>query len=252
MRTLDYDRIFIRYDLVMESKEPRRRPRLTVEDKILQEVIDGVIEGDVERTRNAVLKALKSREPLDILREGLIKGMDEVSTLWEEGVYYLPQTLNASDAMLRGIQVLEEHLGRPVERKALVITHTAEGDIHDLGQQIVNTLLRANGFEVLDLGKDVPVEEVVAAVLKYRPVMVTGTSLMTTCAKAFQRISQRLTSLGVNIPFVCGGGGGVTPRFVHSYELGIYGEDAAQAPWMAQDAVAGMSWQELRRKYNPI
>jgi len=118
-----------------------------------------------------------------------------------------------------------------------------------LGQKIVNALLRANGYDVIDLGKDVPVDDVVAAVKKYKPLMVTGTGLMTTTMTAFEKISKRLSAANIEIPFVCGGGA-VSNEYVTSYKLGIYGKDVKQTIKMVADVVDGASWQELREKYN--
>jgi len=151
--------------------------------------------------------------------------------------------------MLTGLEICEQKLGKAVEKKGTVITHTAEGDIHDLGQKIVNALLRANGYEVVDLGKDVPVDDVIAAVKKYNPALVTGTALMTTTMTAFERISNRLTKDGFATPFVCGGGA-VSLEYVTGYNLGVYGKDASQAPAMASDAVNGLNWAQMREKYN--
>lgn len=136
------------------------------------------------------------------------------------------------------------------EKKAKVVTHTAEGDIHDIGQLIVNVLLNANGFEVINLGADVPVEDVVEACKIYKPVMLTGTALMTTTMTAFPKIAVKLKELDLNIPFVCGGGA-VNEEFVTAFDLGIWGgKDAGRAPAMAEDALKGMNWADMRSKWN--
>jgi methanol corrinoid protein len=140
-------------------------------------------------------------------------------------------------------------MGKAMVRKGKVVTHTAEGDIHDIGQVIVNALLNANGFEVINLGADVPVEKVVAAVRENKPVMVTGTALMTTTMTAFPKISHQLKAAGIVIPFVCGGGA-VSEEYVTSFEFGVYGKEAAQAPGMAEDALSGESWDKMRAKWN--
>jgi methanol corrinoid protein len=136
-----------------------------------------------------------------------------------------------------------------MDKKATVVTHTAEGDIHDIGQVIVNALLNANGFEVVNLGADVPVDKVVEACRVHNPVMVTGTALMTTTMTAFPKIAAQLKRLGLNIPFVCGGGA-VSEEYVTGFELGIWGKEANQAPGMAEDALSGDDWQAMRGKWN--
>lgn len=244
----DYSNIFTRYDLVTESPYYSIR-KAANENRLIHKVIEAVILGETDRVPHAVKAALAEHDPVDIIYNGLVAAMREVSLLWDEGIYYLPQTLLASDAMLLGLKMCENELGHPVRKRGLAVTHTAEGDIHDLGQKIVNALLRANGFEVVDLGKDVPVDEVITAVKKYNPVMVTGTALMTTTMTAFEKISKRLVKEGYKIPFVCGGGA-VSNEYVQGYELGVYGKDASQAPGMASDAVNGMDWMQIREKWN--
>lgn len=243
----NYSNIFVRYDLIGTGEA--KGARVSSKDAALQKVLQCVLEGDSDNIAAAVNEALATKDPMTIINEGLIKGMNEVSRLWDEGVYYLPQAIVASDAMMKGLEICEKELGKSLEKKGTVITHTAEGDIHDLGQKIVNALLRANGYEVIDLGKDVPVDDVVAAVKKYKPVMVTGTALMTTTMTAFERISRRLIKDGFTMPFVCGGGA-VSLEYVTGYDLGVYGKDASQAPGMANDAVNGMDWSQLREKWN--
>lgn len=248
MATLaSYSNIYVRYDLLGAGEA--KGVKVSNKNAAMQKVLECVIEGDSDNIAAVVNEALAGNDPMVVINEGLIKGMNEVSRLWEIGEYYLPQAIVASDAMLEGLAICEQKLGKAVEKKGTVITHTAEGDIHDLGQKIVNALLRANGFEVIDLGKDVPVDEVIAAVKEHKPVMVTGTALMTTTMTAFERISNRLTKDNNDIPFVCGGGA-VSLEYVTGYNHGVYGKDASQAPAMASDAVNGLTWSQMRQKWN--
>lgn len=241
----DYSDILVRYDLKRERGTTKVE---AAEDAALQKVIEAVIDGDAEAVENAVNAALETKDPVTVVN-ALVKGMDEVGRLWEEGTYYLPQVILASDAMLGGIELCEKKMGKAVEKKGTVVCHVAEGDIHDIGKAIVAALLKANGYEVIDLGKDVPVDEVVEAVKKYKPAMLTGTALMTTTMTAFEKVAEKLRAEGINVPFVCGGGA-VSEEYVTGIELGIYGKDAALAPAMAADAVAGMDWKAMRAKYN--
>jgi methanol corrinoid protein len=243
----DTSSVFTRYDINFEVAGHKAR-RISV-DTLMQKVADDVIAGDDEAIINIVTEALKETNPLDVINEGLIPGMNEVGRLWDEGVYFLPQVVLSSDAMLAGIDLCEEKMGKPMEKKGKVVTHTAEGDIHDIGQVIVNALLSAAGFEVINLGADVPVDQVVRACKIHRPVMVTGTALMTTTMTAFPRIAAQLEDLKLNIPFVCGGGA-VSEEFVTSFKLGIWGKEASWASEMAKDALGGTSWVEMRAKWN--
>lgn len=247
MRTLDdYSNIFKRYDLDLEVTGQAKQ---VSKDPIMQEIAQHVIDGNEEDIVPAVQKALEKKSPMDVINDALIAGMNEVSRLWDDGVYFLPQVILSSDAMNAGIAECEKVLGKAMEKKAKVVTHTAEGDIHDIGQVIVNALLNANGFEVINLGSDVPVEKVVQACKEHKPAMVTGTALMTTTMTAFPKIAHQLKQSNLNIPFVCGGGA-VGVEYVTSFDLGIWGKEASQAPGMAEDATEGENWESMREKWN--
>jgi methanol corrinoid protein len=242
----DFTDIFVRYDLMGEKKGKAKQ---VSKDPIMEEIAKFVVNGDEEGILPVVKKALGTKSPMDVINEALIAGMNEVSRLWDEGTYFLPQVILSSDAMNVGIAECEAKMGKAMARKGKVVTHTAEGDIHDIGQVIVNALLNANGFEVINLGADVPVDKVVASCKEHRPVMVTGTALMTTTMTAFPKIGHQLKAAGLAIPFVCGGGA-VSEEYVTSYDLGIWGKEAAQAPGMAEDALVGDTWEAMRLKWN--
>lgn len=239
--------IFRRYDLHIEVS--RQAARRISDDQLLQQVADCLVAGDEEKIQKIVAKVLINKDPLEVINKGLLAGMDEVSRLWENGDCFLPQLILSSDAMLAGITLCEAKLGQPMQKKAKVITHTAEGDIHDIGQIIVNALLSASGYEVINLGADVLVDEVVDACRIHQPVLLTGTALMTTTMTAFPKIATKLKKQGLIIPFVCGGGA-VNEEFVTSFDLGIWGKEASQAPGMANDALNKLSWEEMRNKWN--
>jgi len=247
MNAHDSNNIFSRYDLFIETNS--NKVQRVSNDELSQKIAECVIEGNEDETERVVKEIIKKKKPMDIINSGLIPGMKEVSRLWEVGVYFLPQVILSSDAMIAGIRLCEEKLGMAIEKKARVVTHTAEGDIHDIGQVIVNALLNASGFEVINLGADVPTEKVIESCLIYKPIMVTGTALMTTTMTAFPKIAARLKQLNMNIPFVCGGGA-VTEEYVTGFDLGIWGKEASQAPAMAEDALKGLSWDEMRKKWN--
>jgi methanol corrinoid protein len=242
----DFSNIFKRYDLDLEVTGEARE---VSKDPVMQQIANFVVDGDDEGIVPSVKEALKSKSPMDVINDALIAGMNEVSRLWDEGVYFLPQVILSSDAMNAGIDECEAAMGKSMDRKAPVVTHTAEGDIHDIGQVIVNALLNANGFEVINLGADVPVDKVVSACKEHKPIMVTGTALMTTTMTAFPKIAHQLKTAGVDIPFICGGGA-VCEEYVTGYDLGIWGKEAAQAPGMAEDALAGEDWEAMRGKWN--
>ena len=243
----DFSNILRRYDLVVEVK--KEEARKISADPALQAVGTLVVEGEADDIPPAVKKALATKAPMEVITDGLIAGMNEVSRLWDEGVYFLPQVILAADAMNAGIALCEEAMGKPMARKGKVVTHTAEGDIHDIGQIIANALFNAGGFEVINLGCDCPVDTVVAAVKEHKPILVTGTALMTTTMTAFPKICHILEGAGIIVPFISAGGA-VAEEWSTSFPLSIWGKEDSWACPLGEDALAGMSWEDMRSKWN--
>lgn len=243
----DFSNILRRYDLVVEVAA--EAARTISKDPALQAVGKLVVEGEEEDIAPAVKKALATKAPMEVITDGLIAGMNEVSRLWDEGVYFLPQVILAADAMNAGIALCEEAMGKPMARKGKVVTHTAEGDIHDIGQIIANALFNAGGFEVINLGCDCPVDTVIATVKAEKPILVTGTALMTTTMTAFPKICHALQAAGITTPFISAGGA-VAEEWSTSFDLSIWGKEDAWASPLGEDALAGMSWEDMRSKWN--
>lgn len=237
--------VFTRYDLYRESKVSIKRD---ISD-ILDEVKEAVVAGNIERVKETVKKALEIYPPLEVINKGLVEGMSIVGELWNKGEYFLPQVILSADALQNGMKLCEEKMGHPLEKKGRVVMHVAEGDIHTIGKDIVKSLLIAYGYEVIDLGVDVPVERVIQAVKEFKPCLLTGSALMTTTMSAFPKIAKRLEEEGIEIPFACGGGA-VNQEFCESFKFGIYGGKAINGPLIADAASSGKSWQEIRRLFH--
>jgi len=247
------DMILTRYDIKMESQEKPEAiaARMLPKDPLLKKVAEDVLNLKGKLIEDDVRAALKENSPEDVIEGGLLKGMDVVSELYGRGIYYLPHVMVASDAMDKGMKVAEGALKGGAKKKGTIVMHAAEGDPHDIGKNIAAVLLKSNGFGVVDLGRDVLVGDVVAAVEKNKPQMVTGTALMTTTMSAFPKIAERLEEMGINIPFICAGGA-VNRQYVESYPLGVYAEKAAQGPALATKAVEGWDWRKLRDKWDDL
>jgi len=227
--------ILVRYNV---KKEKEMTPEEAAEelypkDKLIYPIAKAIFEGEEDDVVEGLQAAIKAgKDPISLIDNALMVGMGVVTRLYDEGIIFLPNVMMSADAMLNGIDFIKEKAGRSPEVKGKIICHVAEGDVHDIGKNIVVALLRAGGYDVVDLGRDVPVDEVVAAVEKEKPLMLTGTALMTTTMYAFKEINDKLLEKGYRIPFACGGGA-VNQDFVSQYELGVYGEEAADAPKMA-------------------
>jgi methanol corrinoid protein len=244
----NFDPIFIRYDIKIAPK--RREAAAVSQDPALQSIAKGVVDGDEDVVAESAKAAIQSKGPQAVI-DTLIAGMNEVSKLWDEGVYYLPQVILSSDALMVGLNMAEEALGSAVQKKGTVVMHCAHGDIHDIGKNVAAALIRSNGYNVIDLGSDVPEETVAKAAKDNKADLVTGTALMTTTMSAFARVAELLTKDGVDVPVVASGGA-VSEEWVTSWDRGVYATVAKQGPEMAADAASGMSWQDMRAKYNLV
>jgi len=242
---VDFKKIFTKYGITRAA--PSSYERLLPGVPELAEVARAVVRGDTTAVEAAVGSALEKLDPLKIISDGLTSGMNVVSKMWEDGVYFLPEVVNAADAMQAGIVLCEKKMGKASARKGRIITHVAEGDIHDIGKNIVSALLSANGYEVIDLGRDVPVEKVVEETKKNKPLIVMGTALMTTTMTAFPRIVEKLRREGLSTVLACGGGA-VNQEYVETFENSVFGDKAIDAVKIAELAFKGLSWREMRER----
>jgi methanol corrinoid protein len=129
--------------------------------------------------------------------------------------------------------------------------HAAEGDPHDIGKNIAAVLLKSNGYNIIDMGKDVAVDDVVKTVVDVKPLAVTGTALMTTTMSAFPRVAEKLKENGMDLPFICAGGA-VNREYVESFPMGIYAQKAANGPGLVGKALDGWDWKKIRDKWDEI
>lgn len=219
-------------------------------DELLRPIIEAVFEGNEDDVVEAIQYALGvGKDPIYLIDYALMVGMDIVSKLYDDGALYLPDVMMSAQAMKDGIEYCKKRSKGEHEFKGKVVSYVAEGDMHDIGKKIVTVLLRANGYEVIDLGRDVPISEIIDAVIREDPIMLTGTALMTTTMYSFMEVNDLLLENDIMIPFVCGGGA-VKQEFVSRFELGIYCEDAADIAKIADDIVKDASIEELREKYH--
>lgn len=253
-KNVDYGMILKRYDidLQVEATPEEMAKSLLPKDPVLRKVAEDVLFVRLKTIMPTVKEALKEREPLQVINEGLVAGMEIVSKLYAEHVYYLPEIMMAAKVMEVGIALAEKELeGGKMKMKADVIMHTAEGDVHDIGKNIAVIMTRAAGYEVIDMGKDVAVDDVVAKTKEVNPLFVSGTALMTTTMSAFPRIAAKYVEEGITVPLM-GCGGAVNRDYANSYELGIYSDKAAQTPLIAEKLLAGYDWKKVREEWDNI
>jgi methanol corrinoid protein len=251
--SLNPDKYLTRYDIVVESKEKPEdiAAKMLPKDPALKKVAEDIVFLKGKNIEGDVQAALANNDPNTIIDQGLLKGIEVVSELYGRGIYYLPHVMVAADAFDKGIKLAEKNMKGARAVKGTVVMHAAEGDPHDIGKNIAAVLLRSNGYGVVDLGRDVPVDDVVKAVEDNKPAVVTGTALMTTTMSAFPKIAERMQQKGIDIPFICAGGA-VNRAYVESFPTGVYANKAAEGPGLVSKAVEGWNWQKIRDNWDKI
>jgi trimethylamine corrinoid protein len=211
-------------------------------ETILGKLRESIEKMDLELAEKAAREAIAAgMVPMEAIQDGLGRGMKTISDLFDEGEMFVPQILMAAEAFEAAVAILTASLSEEAKNKTKlgkVIVHTVEGDIHDVGKNIVKTMLRASGFEVIDLGRDVPVEQVVKKAIELDVDIITGSALMTTTMTSQRDIIKALVEQGVRDKFKCMfGGAPVTQDWVDKIGADAYGENAAEAITKAKELV---------------
>ena len=251
---VDQTLIYRRYDIEYENTNLPTNiiARMLPSDNLLREVAASVVYMRLKEVGPAVMTALQMRKPAeDIINDGLVAGMEIVSHLYARGMCHLPEVMMAAKSMEIGMSIAEKQIPGERNTKGKVVMHSAEGDPHDIGKNIAGVMLRSAGYTVVDMGKDVPVDSVVDKVLEIRPLMVTGTALMTTTMSAFPKAAAKLIERGMNIPYMVAGGA-VNREFAESFDCGIYSKKALQTPPLVDKARNGYDWIAIRKEWDDI
>jgi 5-methyltetrahydrofolate--homocysteine methyltransferase len=204
----------------------------------LEVIYEAVINGDAEATCEGVSAALAASTPADkILYQACIPAMAEVGRLFEQGEAYVPEMLIAARAMQAAMNLLAPHLSnadfKPVGK---VVLGTVSGDLHDIGKDLVGLMLQASGFEVVDLGTDVPAAKFVDAVRHHQPQVVAMSALLTTTMPAMQATVEALSESGLRDQVkVLIGGAPVTQGFAARIGADGYAPDASSATRKARE-----------------
>ncbi len=249
----DFSVVIKRYDIdqqVVATPEEMAKKMLPT-DEVFRKVAEEVLYMRFKTVGPVVMDALKQRDPLDVINNGLVAGMEVVAKLYAEHVYYLPEIMMAAKTMEIGIAIAEKQVPGGRDIKGTVIMHAAEGDPHDIGKNIAAVMMKSSGYDVIDMGRDVPIVDVVEKTKEVRPLFVSGTALMTTTMTAFPAESKLFIENGLDIP-IMGCGGAVNRDFANSYDLGIYSEKAPQTPLIADKLRQGYDWKRVREEWDDI
>jgi len=189
--------------------------------KYLRALRDAILNMDLEGIPAVAQAAMDAGVgPSEAITEGMVPGMVEVGQKFEEGEYFLSELVVAGEVMKDGMKVIEPYLtagSNTAEAKAKAIVATVEGDYHDIGKNIVATLLGVQGFDVVDLGMDVPAAKIVDEVRTHRPVVLGLSALLSTTMARMGDVIESLKEAGLrdNVKVIVGGTP-VTPEFAAS------------------------------------
>ena len=199
---------------------------------ILEEMADEVQKGNFDSVEALVERALsQDMSAEEILNGGLVKGMNTVSEKFKNNEIFIPEVLISAKAMSGGLELLKPLLAEAnVKSKGKVVIGTVKGDLHDIGKNIVAMLLQGAGFDVVDLGADVPLEKFVEFVRKERADVVGMSALLTTTMIFMKEIIEALENAGLreNVKVIIGGAP-VTESYAAQIQADGYAPDAASA-----------------------
>lgn len=178
------------------------------DDEILEKLKNKIVEGNSEEALDFIHKAINANiEPKHILNEAIIQSAEEVGMKYEEGIFFLADLLLAADAMIDCMDVVKPKL---IEEKhkslGKIVIGTPEGDIHDLGKSLVIALLQGQGFDVIDLGVDVPPEKFVEVATNENPDIIGISGLLTMTISKMTETVTMLKKNGIRAKIVVGGG----------------------------------------------
>lgn len=201
-------------------------------EEILKKLAEAVVNGDVELAKCMAEEALRAGiEPWVAIQQGLAAGMKIVGDKYEAKEYFLPEVLMSADAMYAGLDVLLPHLkAEEAGIRGKIVIGVVEGDIHDIGKNIVKAMLTAAGFEVIDAGRDVPVGKFVELVEKEGAHVLGMSTMMTPTLISMKRVEDILKERGLKdrVKTIIGGGT-VTEEYKERIGSDAYGKDAVEA-----------------------
>lgn len=204
----------------------------SIVEKLRADVLKGNINGIAADTKQAVEEG---NEPKMLLDDVLLPAINEVGEFFDKGTYFLPQLIASAEAMKASIEYLEPLLMEDNSGKEMptVVIATVEGDIHDIGKNLVALMLKNYGFHVIDLGKDVPKEKIIEAAVKYHAQVIALSALMTTTMQQMKHVIAYATEKEVDAKIIVGGAV-ITQEYADEIGADGYSRDAAEAVKLVQ------------------
>ncbi|WPC44627.1 corrinoid protein [Clostridium sp. JS66] len=222
-----------------------------MKEELIKKLSDAVVDMEedetVEISKQCVENDINAYEAID---KGLANGMNKAGELYEEGEYYIPELLMCSDAMYAGLDVLKPHLKKDEnEVKEKVVIGVVQGDTHDIGKNLVRIMMETEGFEVIDLGRDIPPINFVEKAKEVGASIIVLSTLMTTTMDGMAEVINILKSQGLKDKIkVMIGGGPISQSYADKIGADGYTTDASKAAKFAKDLVSKMKDNGLNSK----
>ena len=216
--------------------------------ELLKELDNGVVDFDEDKVKNAAQRVLdEGLNAYDAVMNGLAAGMERVGELYDKQEYFVPELLMCADALYSGLDILKPHIRAEdigTSAKGQVVIGTVQGDVHDIGKNIIKMMFEVAGFTVHDLGRDVPLEKFVEEQLKTDSEIVALSAMMTTTMMGMKKVIQMIKDKNPDVQIMLGGAP-VTSDVATLFGADGYAESAGNA---VQEAVKMIS--NLRKLQN--
>lgn len=200
--------------------------------KLFKQISEAVVEMEDELVVELCNKSLELLIPAEqTIAEGLVAGMDRVGQLYEEQEYFLPEVLTCSDTLNIGLDILKPHIKtETVDNPIKVVIGVVEGDTHDIGKNLVKIMMESAGFEVHDLGRDVPLQDFIDVAEKVGANFICMSTLMTTTMAGMKTVIDMLKAKEIREKYkVMIGGGPISQKFADDIGADAYTVDANEA-----------------------
>jgi dimethylamine corrinoid protein len=206
--------------------------KLASKEELLKKLSDCVVDMEDELVSSVAKEYIDEGFPaVKGILNGLVDGMNKAADLYEKDDYFIPELLICSDAMYNGLDVLRPHIGKTeTSNKCKIAIGVVEGDTHDIGKNLVKIMLEAAGYEMIDLGRDVPASKFIEAVKKDGVKVVALSTLMSTSMNNMQKIIDQLkeTELRDKVKVIIGGAP-ISSAFAKKIGADGYSENAVEA-----------------------
>lgn len=199
---------------------------------LIAEIQEAVINGQAPKVKELTQIGLDAGQtPQQILNEGLIPAMSIVGEKFQKGEFYISEMMISARAMYAGLNLVKPLLlAQKAESKGKAIVGTVQGDLHDIGKNLVCMMMEGGGYEVIDMGVAITPEQFIAAVKEHNPDFLMMSALLTTTMEVMGKVVQMLADNGLRDKVLIGiGGAPVTQRFADSIGVDFYASDAGEA-----------------------